>query len=693
MKTHRWLPLWLNLVLLAIAISLYAPLGLRGNFGLFEEFTARYGYLRSSLVTRPTGLWTFQFAGWLTPDSYIGFNWLMIASFWLKGALMVGIIRRLFPHQISMAVTAGLLMMVYPADSGTMALRSIAIHFLMVCAMAATYGVIRYWQKPHWAWWLWIVPLQILALAYEIHYPVFLLVPLIWLARGISRRAVLLTLAWGLTPLILGLRAVWLTQTGKAGYVNSVINLTDSNNDNLTLDLARHSLLTVFERHLTGWTKGLALITETPFGPLAILMGIVSGLIVWGVYHPPSFKWRLYPIIFVSGFVLLLAAYVLYLPTLYRLDSFRVNILTTIGATLMACTPLIGLAQVLGNKGRLWLTAWAAVLVMGGTAFQLDQAEHYGELSGNVQHLLGGIAAEAPAVESDSVIVFIDRNLEFQQPFQLAGSSFFFQAAIQFLYSDEDIRGVLCVLREAQERHSCYFTPDEFVRYDDWAREERLPYERLIMLDRSRDGRVRLLTELPPDYLRPYGITTPAAYAPMNRVNQQAAPPDRVHTAFPCWPLEGCLEFPPSPEPVNTVRLDMDTSPPGMGWESAYTPLDARWTTRTDATLHLYLIESEPLQVQFKVNYALLPEIWDGLALLVNGAAIPLTRTPQTDGTSIYAGVIPVEVLAANPYGLDETLLVIHTDRVVVPKELGLNEDTRALGLLIDWLEIGPVTP
>ncbi len=692
MKTHRWLPLWLNLVLLAIAISLYAPFGLRGNFGLFEEFTARYGYVRVSLVTRPTALWTFQFADWLTADSYIGFNWLMIASFWLKGALMVGIIRRLFPHQISLAVVAGLLMMVYPADSGNMALRSITYHFLMVCAMAATYGVIGYWQKPHWAWWLWIVPLQILALAYEIHYPVFLLVPLIWLARGISRRTVLLTLAWGMTPLILGLRVVWFTQTGSGGYVNSVINVTDNNKDNLTLDIALRTLLTVFERHLIGWTKGLALVAETPFGPLAIALGIVSGLFVWVFYRAPSLKWRLYPIIFVSGFILLLAAYVLFLPTLYRLDSFRVNILTTIGATLMACTPFIALAQVLGNKGRLWLTASAAVLVMGGMAYQLDQAEHYGKLSGNVQQLLGGIAAEAPAVESDSVIVFIDRDLEFQQPFQLGGSSFYFQAAIQFLYNNDDLRGVLCVLRETAEWQSCFFTPDELVRYDDWAREERLPYERLIVLHRSRDGQVRLLTELPPDYVRPYGITTPAAYAPLKRVNQQAGPPARVYTAFPCWPLDGCLETPPSPEPMRSVRLEMDTPPPGVGWLTNAVP-SACWTLSTNATLRLPLASTEPMQVQFKVTDVLLPEILDGVALLVNGTDIPLTQTANDDGTYLYTGVIPVDILAHDRYASGEALLVIHTDRVVSAKEIGLNEDVRRLGVLIDWVAIAPVTP
>ncbi len=703
MKTRRWLPLWLNLVLLAIAISLYAPLGLRGNFGLFEEFTARYGYLRVSVAIRFTTYWSFQFADWLAPDSYVGFNWLMVATFWLKGALMTGIMGRLLPKQPGLALTAGLLMIVFPSDSGYMTLRSVAIHFVIVCALAAIFGVIRYWQKPHWAWWLWIVPMQVLALAYEINYPIFLLVPLIWLVIGIQQRGTWrgigetiwerkwLTLAWGMTPLILGLRALWIIQRGDGGYVSNVVNIS-SENDPLTLATAREGLQTLFERHLFGWQDGLNLLADAPYAHLAVLLGIISGLLVWAYYRQPSLKWRVYLMLFGFGIALLLAAYVLYLPTPFRLDSFRINIITTIGATTAVAAILAGVAQALGKLGRYGLAGATAVLVMGGMAFQLDQAAHYGDLSSNIQRLLGGIAAEAPAVDSDSVIVYVDRDYAYQVPMQLGGRSYIFEEALQFLYDDQALSAILCVPTLEQGRHTCTFTADELISIDDLGNEERLPYERLIVLQKGYDGRVHLLKTFPPEHLPDGTTATPAAYAPLNRVNQQAAAPDRVYSAFPCWPLEGCLEFPPLPEPVNTVRLDMDTSPPGLGWESAYTPLDARWTTRTDATLHLYLIESEPLQVQFKVNYALLPEIWDSLALLVNGTAIPLTRTPLTDGTSIYAGVIPVEVLAQDPYGLDETLLVIHTDHVAVPKELGLNEDTRALGLLIDWLEIGPLS-
>lgn len=696
MKTttsHRWLPLWINLLLLAIAIGMYAPFGLRGNFGLFEEFGARYGHIRTSLVTRPTGLWSFQLADWLAPDSFVGFNWLMMACFWLKGALMVGMMRRLFPQQITLAVVAGLLLMVYPADSGSMTLRSIAIHFLMVCAMAAMYGMIRYWQKPHWAWWLWIVPLQILALAYEIYYLVFMLVPLIWLAYGITRRGILLTLAWGTTPLILGLRVVWLMQTDRAGYVTDVMALTNVREDTLTTEVARRSLQALFERHLTGWQSGLELLLDTPYGPLAVLVGILSSLLVWGFYRPPSFKWRMYGIILVAGLVFMLAAYVLYLPTLYRMDSFRVNILTSLGATLSVCAVLIGITQALGKGGRYWLAAWTAVLMMSGMAFQLDQAEHYQDLSANLQRLFGGIVTAAPHVEADTVIVYIDSELDYQDPMQLGGSSFYFNAGIQFLYDDKHVRGVMCVLRPDYIPQACAFTPNGLFRIDDFSHEERLPYERLIVMVKGQDGRPRLLTKLPPEYVNPYSTTTPAAYDPMQRVNLDAGPPDRVHGAFPCWPLEQCLDFPPAQTPVNTVRVEMDTLPFGTGWEPNDLPSGLRWTISTHATLHLNLATSEPLQVQFKVVYYVAPEILDGLALMVNGVDIPLTQSVDNEAGWLYSGVIPVEALQQNPYDLDVTLLVIRTDRTISPKEVGLNEDTRLLGVLIDWVAVGPMTP
>lgn len=633
MKTttsHRWLPLWINLLLLAIAIGTYAPFGLRGNFGLFEEFGARYGHIRSSIVTRPTGLWSFQLADWLAPDSFVGFNWLMIACFWLKGALMVGLMRRLFPQQISLAVVAGLLLMIYPADSGSMTLRSLAIHFLMICAMAAIYGIIRYWQKPQWAWWLWIVPLQVLALAYETHYLVFMLVPLLWLAHGITRRGILLTLAWGTTPLILGLRVVWLMQTDRAGYVTNVMNLTNQREDTLTVEVARRSLQAFFERHLTGWPSGLEMLLDTPYGLLAVLIGILSGLLVWAFYRPPSFKWPLYGVLFVAGLVFMLAAYLLYLPTLYRMDSFRVNILTSLGATLTACAVLIGLTQAVGKAGRYWLAAWTAVLMMSGMAFQLDQAEPYQDLSANLQRLFGGIATAAPSVESDTVIVYLDREMDYQDPMQLSGSSFYFNAGIQFLYDDKHVRGVMCILRPDYMPQSCTFTPDELFRIDDFSHEERLPYERLIVMVKGQDGRPRLLTKLPPDYINPYSTTTPAAYDPMQRVNLDAAPPDRVYSAFPCWPLEDCLEFPSTPLPTNTVRLDMETTMPGLGWEANASPPGVRWTTSTHATLHLNLVTTAPLSIQFKVAYFVCRQnLWDMRGNVLRDG-LPQKYTPKT---------------------------------------------------------------
>lgn len=695
MKTatsHRWLPLWINLLLLAIAIGMYAPFGLRGNFGLFEEFTARYGYLRTSVAIRFTTYWSFQFADWLAPDSFVGFNWLMIASFWLKGALMVGILRRLFPQQVSLAVVAGLLVTIYPADSGFMTLRSVAVHFVMACAMGAVYGVIRYWQKPHWAWWLWIVPLQVLAVAYEIHYPLFLLIPFIWLTRDISRRTVLLTLAWGMTPLILGLRALWLIQSGEGGYVSNAVNSANQN-DPLTLGVAQQSLQALFERHLNSWQKGLELLDNTPYGVVAVVLGIASGLAVWVFYQPPALKWRHYVVIFIGGVALFVAAYGLFLPTIFRMDTFRVNIITTAGAAVAVGALLTGMAQVLRKLGRYWLAGWTVVLMTGGVAFQLDQAEHYTDLSANIQRLLGGIAAVAPDVHSDSVIVYVDRDYDYQSTVQLGGRSYIFEEAIQFIYDDQRLRAILCVPKPEPGRHSCTFTADELISIDDLGNEQRLPYDHLIVLHKGYNGQIQLLRQLPPDYLTPYGVPTHVTYTPMLWVNPASAPPDRVYSAFPCWPLEDCLEFPPVPTPTNSVRVEMDTPPRGMGWEPNDLASGLRWTTSTHATLHLDLATTEPLQVQFKVVYYVLPEMLDGLALMVNDVDIPLTQSVDTEAGWLYSGVIPAEVLAQNPYGLDETLVVIRTDRTISPKEVGLNEDTRQLGLLIDWVAVGPMTP
>ncbi|MCC7452120.1 MAG: hypothetical protein IT324_32245 [Anaerolineae bacterium] len=139
--------------------------------------------------------------------------------------------------------------------------------------------------------------------------------------------------------------------------------------------------------------------------------------------------------------------------------------------------------------------------------------------------------------------------------------------------------------------------------------------------------------------------------------------------------------------PVDTVQLTFDQPIPGLGWSDAED--GQRWMDDTTSTINLRLRSAYRYHIAFRVVAALTPDILDSLSLTVNDQPIALTRRADESGATVLSGDIPHEVVAANP---DNTLLTFHINRVASPQSLGINEDTRALGVRFDWLHIQAVT-
>jgi hypothetical protein len=89
--------------------------------------------------------------------------------------------------------------------------------------------------------------------------------------------------------------------------------------------------------------------------------------------------------------------------------------------------------------------------------------------------------------------------------------------------------------------------------------------------------------------------------------------------------------------------------------------------------------------VEFCVLGAILPELPQTLQLSVNGISVPVDLSRKPNCPYFYRGVIPSDVLRSNP---SETLFSFEIDRTVSPKEMGVNADSRKLGLGFDWIEI-----
>ncbi len=145
-----------------------------------------------------------------------------------------------------------------------------------------------------------------------------------------------------------------------------------------------------------------------------------------------------------------------------------------------------------------------------------------------------------------------------------------------------------------------------------------------------------------------------------------------------------------SPQISRHVRLAFDQPINGTGWcVPEYRPNGwATWTDSKESTVNLWLLFGNTYDIQFRIVGALQPEIVKTLVLRVNSEPIALTMNTDHQGAIVFQGVIPASLVALNQLN---TVLTFSIDQVYSPKLLGLNDDSRFLGLAFNWLEIKPV--
>lgn len=136
-------------------------------------------------------------------------------------------------------------------------------------------------------------------------------------------------------------------------------------------------------------------------------------------------------------------------------------------------------------------------------------------------------------------------------------------------------------------------------------------------------------------------------------------------------------------------RYEFDGTTPGGGWyppESGTDDVTYQWTGRDDVTVGAQRMSpADAYHVQIRVVSYLDEAIVNSLTLLANDDAIHLQRLPD----NIFSGIIPSGVVES----ADGLLrLVLLTDRVVSPYELGLSADRRQMGVGVDWLTVEPLT-
>lgn len=698
----------LSLIVIVIVVTfLWAPFGLKKTIGLFEEwiplnFPTQPLHLAYTVEpTRPFAFAPFILAQSLTPSSLVGQNLLMMFIFVGKGVMVYKILRRLVPKTQLFPFLAAMLYVIYPADTGLMTFRAMNIHFAILLSLIELDLLLLEWQHPQRWHWALIWPLHVVALlTYEIIFVVIYAAPvlLVWMQKGLSRRVVRMAAVWLSVPTILALRTAYYIGIGDAHYVTTTVD--SGTQSDLTAKLVTQSLTTLYRRHVVAWFEAFDQTRlHSPYLIYALISGLVVGVLVWQHWstdhrHHTPLGWRPALGMIIGGLMLMTISFAPYLLTPYRLTTFRVFYLSSLGAAIVLAAGLgLGL-NLLRRWGQVPAAAIAGFLVVLASMNVFNQQVFLVNASASVERLLGGIIEQAPYIPRDNtVIVFVDERLNYQDEWHMASSGGALKGALRFLYFRPRQEVYMCVVKIDRPFKICTFEPDRLVYVDEQGKIRRVRYNNMLLFRQDYNGRIELLDHVPEEYMEPIPPEMTARVVPSDTYNPQALidtdapPPLRVYSTLRCWPIGQCLPPPPI-TPQSHIRLGFDQKLPGMGWELPYGNPSVLWSTAQKSTLYFNLTPDQAYTIRIHIEFWLADDVLQSLTLRVNEVDIPLQLSPSPETGVFFDGQIPREVIDANP---DITRLLFSINRTIVPQSLGTSTDTRELGLLYDWLEINPV--
>jgi hypothetical protein len=496
---------------------------------------------------RPLQDTTTAFAHSLTPDSFVGLNLVHMASIIAKGIGLYLVLTQLMPRQRLFALSAALLMVVFPADRGLFTFRAIHIHGAVAMYLFAVWFLLRAWHKPRpltiaLMWACTVISLFI----YEIGYALVAVTPAVLLfgyqTADFRRRLVRLSLLWYIAPVVTMLYAALLIGSGPT-YQTWVLQRSGINQPSIVGAIVS-AVAGLYEQHfIGGWVRAAALLTaDVRFTLLGVGMAALAVGIGWWLFRAdrPAHDRRTLLAGFVVGLGVIFFGFALFLITPYRDDDWRVFLYSAIGGSV--CFVVLGAAI---SRGRAAVFAlFSGVLLSIAAIGALHQHRHYVDLSLAQQELLTRVVRQVPQPSPDIPVVVVDETEVYFNNWSL-GASYLLTGSLQYVYQRYDLQFILCslgddgqfrVLPELFEK--CRFDADALRLYERDRLVAEFPYSSLIVLQNTADG-MRLLTTLPDAYLA--GAAQPENYDPLALFDPAAPLPRRLTTMFP---LQGSADAP-----------------------------------------------------------------------------------------------------------------------------------------------------
>ncbi len=326
------------------AVPWYRDVGLVEEWGVFSYFDTAGVVLwtpsdpqLASQAIRPLTVLPHSVGYWLTPDSFVGLQFVQASAFGLKAAAMVLLLRELRMRPGIVAAGA-ILFAVFPAHDGAFTLRAVHMHWSSALIVVAFWLlVVQARRGLSWSTSVAMVAAQAVSLLlYEAQYIIVALAPLLLLAcSGLTwHRRIRLSLIWYLSAAVNGIRIVWLLQSEKPLY-QEAITIRARRTSNEVIDL--------FPRV---W-RGVLSPVDAPRGHvtsvLAVVALVVLILVVAVVLRDreeaiEGGRWRYGQIAVVAFLLAPLTALVFYPSPSLLLDPLRIFAVAALPLTLAVCS-------------------------------------------------------------------------------------------------------------------------------------------------------------------------------------------------------------------------------------------------------------------------------------------------------------------------------------------------------------------
>jgi len=554
--------------LAALVVTLWLPFGWKVT-GLYEEwFYMSYtdegkGKPLRMLYDpypgeeyRPLTLAPYAFGYLLTPNSFLGLNIILALCLLGKGTAMYSLVRRLVPDNPALAYVSGALLVVYPADSALLTLRTTNMHAGVFLLLVALNLLIVAGQRFRWTTLVAMVVAEAVALGtYDAGIPLAFCAPvlLVWLRDGIDKRIVAVAAAWWavsmsfLVNLIVALR-------NPSTYVAAQLWAGSDLDTTHFVGILRswgHSVTRAYGRNfVTGWYEALrGLGWQDPY--LHLSAGLTVFVIIPAIWlharrdaeGTPVMNTKRYLALSALGVGAVLPGFAVYLPTYWRNSNWRVFLYSSIGAALAVSVACFLFARLFGHRQRIVFIAVTSFLIGIAAVHALTQHQGYVEYSLRQQQILANIISQAPHLEPGTTVLLVDRTPTeaFKAWSMCSLVSACLEWTLRYIYGDGTLRarycapgyrprgrfGEECRFEAHQVTVSCIHpvTKKEMCTSS--------PYASLVVFENSVRS-LKLLKDL--SGYQPEAEVN--GYDPSRLIDAGSPLPPRVHTLFTRWPFK-----------------------------------------------------------------------------------------------------------------------------------------------------------